>query len=169
MKPIIIAIVCAFVLFGCNQASLNKIEREGQPNAYIIGEEDSSMNRAIRLAKITLPYFRKALESKNQDLYAFNVRVEFDAFETVEHIWIRNVFLKNSKYYGIVDNEPIDIDDKSIHAGDSILIDNNAINDWMYLENGVLRGGFTTRAIRKKMTEEERKQFDSQYGIIIED
>lgn len=36
------------------------------------------------------------------------------------------------------------------------------ISDWMYIEDGYLVGGYTTRVIRDRMTEEERKKHDAQ-------
>jgi len=38
----------------------------------------------------------------------------------------------------------------------------------MYLENGKLFGGYTIRVLRNNMSEEERKQFDSESGMQID-
>jgi uncharacterized protein YegJ (DUF2314 family) len=56
-----------------------------------------------------------------------------------------------------------------VKIGDKIQILNDNISDWMYVDNQKLRGGFTIRVLRKRMTESERKQFDAENGLIIED
>ena len=39
----------------------------------------------------------------------------------------------------------------------------------MYIDNQKLRGGYTLRVLRNRMTETERKQFDADSGLIIEE
>jgi uncharacterized protein YegJ (DUF2314 family) len=39
----------------------------------------------------------------------------------------------------------------------------------MYLDNNVLRGGYTIREIRNQMTKEERISMDKDLGFKIED
>jgi uncharacterized protein YegJ (DUF2314 family) len=36
------------------------------------------------------------------------------------------------------------------------------ISDWMYIEDGYLVGGYTTRVIRDRMTPKERTAYDAQ-------
>jgi uncharacterized protein YegJ (DUF2314 family) len=38
----------------------------------------------------------------------------------------------------------------------------------MYIEENKLRGGYTVRVLRNKMSESEKKQFDNENGMIIE-
>ena len=39
----------------------------------------------------------------------------------------------------------------------------------MYIEENKLRGGYTIRALRNKMSQSEKKQFYEENGMIIED
>ena len=40
-------------------------------------------------------------------------------------------------------------------------INKNNISDWMYLDKKILKGGFTIKLLRKRMSSGERAQFDS--------
>ena len=53
--------------------------------------------------------------------------------------------LVNPDFTGVVSNSPVST--KEVALGDTVVIDNQKISDWMYLEKGVLRGGYTIRAI----------------------
>jgi len=56
-----------------------------------------------------------------------------------------------------------------VKIGDTIEIRPNEISDWMYIDNGTLRGGSTIRVLRNRMSVEERTAFDAEYGVVIED
>jgi uncharacterized protein YegJ (DUF2314 family) len=56
-----------------------------------------------------------------------------------------------------------------VEAGEEVRVDPEKISDWMYVDNGVLRGGFTLRVLRSRMSPQEREQFDSEIGFGIED
>lgn len=105
--------------------------------------------------------------SSNPDFKYFALKTRFKTANGGEHIWVSNISLKDNKYYGVVDNLPESTTDVKI--GDTIQIVNENISDWMYIDNQKLRGGFTIRLLRKRMTETERKQFDAVNGLIIED
>ena len=42
-----------------------------------------------------------------------------------------------------------------------VSFDPDDITDWMYIEDGRLIGGYTTRLLRERMSPEERKQLDA--------
>jgi uncharacterized protein YegJ (DUF2314 family) len=53
-----------------------------------------------------------------------------------------------------------------VKVGDTVQISNDNISDWMYVDGIKLRGGYTIRLLRKRMTETERKQFDAENGEL---
>ena len=125
------------------------------------------MNKAIQAAMQTLNVFDTALKSKNSSYYYFALKAKFDVEEGAEHIWLSDIGIQNTQYRGVIDNVPNSI--LGIKSGDTIKLDKSRITDWMYLEDGRLRGGYTIRVVRKHMTENERKAFDEENGIIVED
>lgn len=154
-------------LSSCDTGQTTKIEREGQPIIYSVTDNDTEMNDAIKLANQTLYKFNDALKNKNSDLQYFALKTRFNTANGGEHIWVSNITLEDNKYFGVVNNLPETI--KGIKMGDTIQVKNDNISDWMYVDNQKLLGGYTIRLLRKRMTEIERKQFDSENGLIIEE
>lgn len=152
---------------GCNNTQTLKIERKGEPPIYSVQNDDAEMNHAIMSAIQTLDSFKVALLSKNKDYKYFALKSRFITPNGSEHIWLKNIILKDKKYVGIVANLPESISD--VKLGDTISILKNNITDWMYLDNKKLRGGFTIRLLRKRMTEPDKKQFDAHSGFSIEE
>ncbi|HEX8377380.1 MAG TPA: DUF2314 domain-containing protein [Pedobacter sp.] len=151
-------------LIGCTNG---QIKREGEPTIINIQDGDKEMNDAIKKANDTLDEFKNALNGKKAHLQYFALKTRFNTPIGGEHIWVSNIQLKNDKYWGVVDNLPESTSD--VKLGDTIQINNNNnISDWMYVDNGKLKGGFTIRVLRNKMTPADRKQFHDENGLIIE-
>ncbi len=167
MKPYFLTIIILLGVVSCNSNQTTKIEREGEPTIYGVTDNDTEMNEAIRTANQTLDKFNSALKSGNAEFKYFALKIRFKTPYGGEHIWVSNITLKDNKYFGVVDNLPESTTD--VRIGDSIQIVNDNISDWMYIDNQKLRGGFSLRLLRKRMTEPERKQFDAENGLIIED
>jgi len=51
------------------------------------------------------------------------------------------------------------------HVGERLGIEAEDIFDWMVNDEGKLYGGFTLRAAREKLSEEERAEYDSYIGV----
>jgi uncharacterized protein YegJ (DUF2314 family) len=153
-------------LVGCNSNQTTKTEREGEPTIYSVIDTDTEMNEAIKTANETLDKFNEALMSSNPNYKSFALKTRFKTPNGGEHIWLSNITLKDNQYYGVVDNLPELTTDVKI--GDTVQILKENISDWVYVDNQKLCGGFTIRLLRKRMTESERKQFDAEIGLIIE-
>jgi uncharacterized protein YegJ (DUF2314 family) len=166
MKLHILTILILLGLISCNNNRTTKTERKGEPTIYSVTDNDAEMNDAIKTAHQTLDKFNTALKSGNLAFKYFALKARFNTLNGGEHIWVSNIRLKDNKYFGIVDNLPKATTD--VKMGDTIQLENNNISDWMYVDNQKLRGGFTIRLLRKRMTEPERKQFDAENGLVIE-
>jgi len=167
MKFYLLSFIILLGCNGCNNTQTLKIERKGEPPIYSVQNDDAEMNHAIMSAIQTLDSFKVALLSKNKDYKYFALKSRFITPNGSEHIWLKNIILKDKKYVGIVANLPESISD--VKLGDTISILKNNITDWMYLDNKKLRGGFTIRLLRKRMTEPDKKQFDAHSGFSIEE
>lgn len=158
-------IVLFFVLTGCDNQKLNKKEREGEPAIYSVEGDDIEMNKAIQTARATLHKFNSALSAKDTAFNTFTLKVGFPTPDGgKEHIWMSDIVFDKNQYSGIVNNTPEWV--TSIKLGDSILIKTGDITDWMYYEGDKIKGAYTMRVIRKRMTAEERDQFDRENGLI---
>ena len=170
MKYKIILLILFFSLLpSCNESKSDKIvKRKDQPDIHILKNEDSEMNIAIDAARKTIVEFEKAITSKNPDYYNFALKKRFKIGESGgEHIWISNIKFQNNKYYGVVDNLPSSTTEVKI--GDTIEILTKDITDWLYVDKNTVKGAYTTRVLRKRITEEERKKMDTESGLIFEE
>ena len=167
MKFYLLSFFILIGCIGCNNTQTIKIERKGEPPIYSVQNDDAEMNHAIFKAIQTLDTFKVALLSKNKEFKYFALKTRYLTATGSEHIWLKNIIIKDKKYVGIVANLPESIPD--VKLGDTISILKNNITDWMYLDNKKLRGGFTIQLLRKRMTKAEKKQFDAQSGFIIEE
>ena len=167
MKKSILLVATIFGLASCNNSQTSTIERKDQPAIYTVEDTDAEMNSAIKTANQTLDKFNESLNSKNPDFGYFSLKTKFKTAKGGEHIWVSKITIKDNKYFGVVDNLPEATTDVKI--GDNIEIDKNNISDWMYIDKGKLRGGYTIRLLRNRMSVAERQQFDNESGLIIED
>ncbi|MFL5731002.1 MAG: DUF2314 domain-containing protein, partial [Cytophagaceae bacterium] len=142
-------------------------ERKDEPAIIQVTREDQEMNEAIKTANATLSRFKEALQSGKDGYTFFALKTRFNTSNGGEHIWISDIRLNNDEFSGVVDNLPEST--REVKEGDTIQINPDRISDWMYLDNDTLRGGYTIRVLRNRMTEEEKKQFDQENGLIIKD
>jgi uncharacterized protein YegJ (DUF2314 family) len=160
--------ILIFLFGGLVASCQSQNDGSSEPPTVKVENDDSQMNEAIKAATATLPQFKAALQSNNQNLENFALKVRFDLdHEGGEHIWVNSLSLKNNKFYGVIGNEPEFT--KEIKMGDKIEIDPKRITDWMYVDQGKLKGGYTIRVLRNKMQGEERANFDKEIGFVIED
>jgi uncharacterized protein YegJ (DUF2314 family) len=167
MKKLIVSIAVVIAFANCNNHTTTKKERQGEPAIYSVTDQDSEMNEAIKTAKETLNNFNDALKSGNTNFTDFCLKVRFKAPNGWEHIWLSDIKSKDNTYMGVVSDLPDSTTE--VNLGDTIQIINEHITDWMYRDNKKLRGGYTIRLLRKRMTETERKQFDTNNNLIIEE
>jgi uncharacterized protein YegJ (DUF2314 family) len=166
MKNIFLILFLLTGLLSCNNAQTKKTENEAKDNLYKTPSDDKEMNEAIATAKKTLDQFDKALESNIYDTSTFALKVRFPTSTGGEHIWVTSIIIKDGDYFGIVDNLP-ELK-TNVKFGDKIKLDKKNISDWMYSDKGILRGGYTIKLIRGRMTKEEQGKFDANFPFKIE-
>ena len=171
----LIKLILFFPLYlGCNsnQSSKNlisnKLGLDTSANTYSVTAEDPSMNTAIDQAKKTITEFDQALKSNNPSYTDFAIKKRYKTADGGgEHMWIAGVKIVNGNYEGFVNNDAEKTTE--VKYGDIVIVRKAEITDWMYLENNVLRGGYTIREVRSQMNKEERIKMDKDLGFKIED
>ncbi|QRY59697.1 YegJ family protein [Sphingobacterium siyangense] len=165
-RPILFVAVSSMLLLACQSPSIkDKIE-----NDDVIGfrSDDEAMNAAIVKAKNSLNLFVQAVEKPQEGYEAFALKIAYDTPDkSFEHIWVGDITYQNGQFTGIVSNSPVST--KEVALGDTVVIDNQKISDWMYLEKGVLRGGYTIRAMRDQLSGSEKEEFNKSIDFVIED
>lgn len=168
MKKIAIISSILFLAFACESNKTDKTVREGKPDIYNVEKDDKEMNEAISKAKTTLSEFKEAFLSNKFDSSSFSLKMKFFNGDGAEHIWMSDIEIENGDYYGLVGNEPNTID--RIQLGDRLKIPEDSISDWMYIDNKkILKGGYTIRLLRDRMTKKEQRDFEKDLPFIIKD
>ncbi len=161
---ILFFLFASLALAACNNQDKNTISRKDEPDIIRVEAEDEEMNAAIEKAKQTFPDFLKAFRTGKDDYYS--VKYRFDHNGEVEHIWLGDLFEKDSALYGTISNVPELI--PTIDVGDTVRVQQERISDWVYSDSGLMRGGYTIRVLRSRLSEEEKKQLDKEMGMRIE-
>jgi uncharacterized protein YegJ (DUF2314 family) len=166
----IAAIPMLLLYAGCGPgegALGTSVERSGQPAVRYVSDDDPMMAAAIEKARSTADRFIAANAAPTANQADFAVKVPVRDGEHVEHMWMIAVRHENGRLFGTINNEPLDV--TTVQLGDQFQIAKNEISDWMYVDDGKLVGGYTLRALRDEMTEEDRREFDAAMPFVIED
>lgn len=143
------------------------IAREGEPDIVRIEGEDSEMNTAIEKANQTFSQFDSALSSKDTSLISWAIKVRFDTPDgNGEHIWLTDITKRGDQFYGVIANMPNLTTE--VKLGDTVKIPTAKISDWRYIQNGKLKGGYTIRVLRNRLSKDQRKALDEQSGYTVD-
>ena len=161
-----ICILLCSALLSCQKKD-KIVKRDNEPDVHLLQREDNEMNTAIENAQKSLYKFKEAIESHNPDYYNFALKERFNtAGSGGEHIWISRVEYFDNKFYGIVSDEPIST--MEVKLGDTIEVNPKNITDWMYFDKKIVKGAYTTKVLRKRMSQQERTQMDKEIGATFE-
>jgi uncharacterized protein YegJ (DUF2314 family) len=61
-------------------------------------------------------------------------------------------------FHGQIDNQPLEV--SNVHPGQRVTVAPEAVTDWMFLKNGKLIGGYTTRVLYARLSPEDKAEFD---------
>jgi len=67
---------------------------------------------------------------------------------------------------GIVDDKPIST--KEVKYGDTIKVKYQDITDWTYSDKNIVKGGYTIKVLRKRMSKKEQEEMDKETGLKYE-
>ncbi|MEM7038017.1 MAG: DUF2314 domain-containing protein [Bacteroidota bacterium] len=137
-------------------------------NVIYASDADGQMNWAMKKARLTLNYFKESLGSPRPDQLSFSLKARIIDGEVTEHIWLSDVsYDADDHFYGTVNNEPVDV--RNVQLGSRVGLKYEDVSDWLIVENGRLIGGYTIRAFRDQMPEEQKPGFDQSIGLHIDE
>jgi uncharacterized protein YegJ (DUF2314 family) len=166
---VLAAAVAVAVVFGqgCAQQDDGVVKREGEPD-YVTEFDDKAMDQAIAEAKASHKQFVEALANPSDNCDSFAVKRGFRVADEPygEHIWVTQVTFDGTNFKGVVNNEPVDTTE--VKLGDTVTVTPEQLSDWMYVEDGVLRGGHTIRVLLKNSSPEQLEAFSKNTGFRLE-
>lgn len=168
MKMPKIFLLTILFFFGVNhfKSQINNSEQQ----VYEVSDIDKDMNAAILKAQKTFNQFEKAIKSNATNYKNFTLKKAFPSDFGDEHIWIMYILPHSTKkdvYVGIVGNEPLNT--KKVKLDEVVEVSKKEVTDWMFYENDQLKGAYTMKVLRNRMTEADKKNFDEETGNIFKD
>lgn len=123
------------------------------PPIVEVADDDPRMKKAIAEARRRWPEFVAAFQTR-QAGQRFSVKAPLRDGGKTEFIWIEVTGIGKDTIQGKLDNEPAEV--KSMKIGDAVRVEVKTLNDWLYLSNGEMIGGFTVKVMQQIM-EGQRK------------
>ena len=133
---------------------------------YTFPDDSPKMNAAIKQAKESLPSFFAAFSAPKANQRSFKLKVPLKSDGRAEYVWIDNIF---KDYDGSICGRVANIPQWNIAVsfGDMLSSPYTDIVDWVYIEDGVLIGGYTLRVMFEAASPEERKELQEKGGFRI--
>ncbi len=160
MKPFlslgILSVLALLFVTGCNDKSARPKKDD---RVVAVKQEDAEMNAAMAKAQTTLTSFIAVLSFPQTNQQYFLIKGKFTAGDMVEHIWVADVTFDGKMFRGVLANDPESI--PSLSFKQPVEVQPAQVSDWMFVQDGRLVGGYTSRILRNRMTEEERRQLDA--------
>ncbi|HJT80007.1 MAG TPA: DUF2314 domain-containing protein, partial [Chthoniobacterales bacterium] len=119
-----------------------------------ISDDDKAMDKAVTKARESLGFFLAALKADKPDSTDFKVKKCCVDGDNVEHVWIRDITWDGKVFHGRVDNAPLDV--HNVKLGARVTIAPDDVSDWMFVKDGKLMGGFTTRVFYSGLSAAEK-------------
>ena len=159
---LLVAAAAVVISTGCKRKSAGQsvIHRTGEPDVAVVDAEDAEMNAAILQAQQTTKSFLQILVAPMPNQTDFSVKRPYPAkgSSDKEHIWISHLSFDGNLLHGTIENDPVGIE--HLQLGDPVSFPPAELSDWMYLEDGKIVGGYTTRVSYNHMTAAEKADFD---------
>jgi uncharacterized protein YegJ (DUF2314 family) len=159
--PVIIILIAALVVSpSAARTVLEKVERN---EIVRVPNDDPDMAAAKRKARATLREFLALAANPKPSMQGFALKVAIRHANGTEFIWVNPFERKGPAFIGRLANTPRDI--PNLKFGQRIKFTESEIFDWMYRENGKMKGNFTACALLKRETRASADAFKKKFGL----
>ena len=138
----------------------------GPPGYTMVPDNDRAVERAVRNARRSLGFFVAALKAKKPGDTGFEVKKGFIDGNNVEHLWIGDLSYDGTNFHGRINNKPLDV--HNVQLGQKVTVAPREVSDWMFVKNGKLVGGYTTRVLYARLSPKDRAEFDKEADFKIQ-
>ncbi|MFO0863251.1 MAG: DUF2314 domain-containing protein [Gemmataceae bacterium] len=132
-----------------------------------ISGNDPRMKAAIAEAHAHWDVFVSALQNPASKQKGFAVKAPFREGRTTEQLWITRLELSDDNISGTVDDQPVVL--RGIHRKQVVQVTRSQVSDWMFLDQGKIRGGYTIRALRDSLSGDEKTRFLASFPYAFAD
>jgi uncharacterized protein YegJ (DUF2314 family) len=109
-----------------------------------ISGDDPRMRAAVEEARKRWPEFVSAFEARSP-AGKFAVKAPFTDGTNTEFMWVSVTGIENDVIYGTLDSDPVNV--TSVKADQRVKVQLSELNDWMFLKDKKVIGGFTTKVL----------------------
>jgi uncharacterized protein YegJ (DUF2314 family) len=162
-RALLILIAALAIAPSDARTALEKAERD---ELIRIPEGDPDMAMAMRRARATLGDFLKLARKPKPSMTGFALKVGMEHRAGVEYFWVAPFEVRETTFVGRVNNELRDI--RHIKIGQMIEFTETEIVDWMYREDGKMKGNFTACALLKRETKASADAFRKKFGLTCD-
>ena len=170
LRSVTCALAGALLLAGCPDKSgpvMGPVAlQDSRPEVIRIGVDDPLTARAINEARKTAGQLVQAFRTRGAAQRDFRFKILVAERGLVEQYWVALESADEHGFTGTISNHPGDI--TSVKFGQRVTVPAREISDWMYVDNGVLKGGYSVRLMRDRLQPEERQEFEREMGFRIE-
>lgn len=138
----------------------------GQPGYLNISDDDKAMDQAVGHAQKSLGFFIAAFQANKPGDTSFEIKKGFMDGDHVEHLWIDHLTWDGKEFHGRINNRPLDV--KNVQLGEEVAVEPQDVSDWMFVKDGKLMGGFTTRVLYKRLSAQDKAEFDQKAQFKIQ-
>jgi uncharacterized protein YegJ (DUF2314 family) len=110
-----------------------------------IADDDPKMKAAVDEARRRWPEFVTAFNARAGEHFAIKAPVAFE--DNIEFIWIEVDRIEGETVHGKLANDPVALGEMKL--GDTVKVPLATLNDWNYVADGKLEGGFTVKVLRE--------------------
>lgn len=148
---------------------------EPKSKVFLEPAEDPEMGEAMKKARASFKYLWRELTWEYRRivpaLQLAAIKAAFrdgpGASEATEHMWLNEIAFDGEAVRATLVNSPNDL--TSVREGDRIAFRPDELEDWMYVLNGRVYGGFTVQVQRSRMSPRERREHDDAWGFDFGD
>ena len=167
------AYVAAVVLFFAGYALFNSgfgggsfMDKARRDEVVFVEKDDPDMAAAFRKARETLPEFLALARAPQSTATKLAVKIAIPDGDGNEYFWLTQFAPRGDKYAGRINNTPRAA--KQVKLGQVVEFSEAEIVDWLYMEDGKMRGNFTACAMLKREPPDQLEAMKKQYGLSCE-
>ena len=166
-RPIVLlAAIVGSVISTSAQGPLTPLQRVDRDELAFMADEHPDMRKAMRRARATLKEFLALAEAPRRGTDAFAIKIAIREDRNTEYFWISDFTRGAGTFSGRVDNTPRLV--KRIRQDEIITFAESEIVDWMYRQNGRLKGNYTGCALLKQETKRDAEAFKRRVGLVCD-
>ena|SRR3974390_183557 len=139
------------------------LEKAARDEIAAVANTDPNMAAAMRKAQSTLADFLKVAAAPRPGAQGFSLKVAVREGDRAEYFWITPFTNNGSQFSGQINNTPRVV--HSVKLGQTITFAKSDIVDWMYIENGRMKGNYTACALLKSAPKNEAEEFKNHFGL----